>query len=1074
MFPVPAHLPRSGGEHISSPAQEDIPAPADSASEQESAVLTLLKPLLDAPIDTSKSTAPAASGPEKNKKGARWTAEEIRKVRESLEKAVEENKAKTHRLVLDNLPTISHDIQLSSSLRTDMSQVKAKLESLEKEIDITDPATSFLPPLVTVLNNHFSSLSTLHTSRAYISALKSLQTKAQSVSKLEQAIWSGETAESWVIKALSSEQDVKEWSEALEIKETKVVKALDQRKRELYDEAVQQFLGGWAELVTVAKRGEGVVVTAKSEVKLPAPRGARPNNLQMTPAPHYSQTAVLQALNSLGLLSQSLQTLQTQLLEDVIIPITASRCTLNVTSSEGETVLRVEPSASTVGEEQVLQSVRSFLSNLSPTLIPSSIELPETSSFLLSTKTITLQALLDNFLLPLLPSSPSALPAWISLLQTALTIESSLPISDDQKQGPISRFFQSQAALEYATKRRYDSAELVRGLVLRGWKGWEGVRWEREREVVGVEEVEVSDDEEVEDAERTPVVEKKVPVRVGDEGLEEEDGWGFDEPVSVPEKNEEIAEEAGEDDGWGFDEPIAPTAPVSEPEPEPETLPTPATEPTPIEVPKPTKAPREAKRLGKKAAKKPKEHDPWDPVPDLAPTPSEVSEASSSRSETPVSASTSVSGQEINGNGVVHAEKEPKPKAKAPREAKKLGKKVGKQVKKEYDPWDVEAPVAAAVPAPASVSDAVSSPALTDEVEGGWGWEDDAHVVAPVPVPEIREDVTASPKKRKRTALKEERKVIKEVYQVSKGCEELLIIARRLLKEVDELKSTKLDSPSFENASTYTTIHQAIAEVFTLYRALLPTYYSQQLLEVPSLALQAYNDTNFLSFSLPSLSSSADSPESSWDFEREQDALLALGDHLLEAFITNQLGQIDTELEGVKRLEGTGDDVVFRDSEKCIKGLVFELESLSRVIKPVVPQSERYPLLGTLLTHFTSRLSSFVLSLSDITEIESNRLTELVRLVYPLENLFAGGEGVVGHVRGWLKFCYIAEILQANLVDITYLLDQNALVDFTPDELIGLVRALFASSEKRDRVIDRIEAEGTGVGGEQEHEDERS
>ncbi|ODO03246.1 hypothetical protein I350_06092 [Cryptococcus amylolentus CBS 6273] len=1069
MFPVPAHLPRSGGEHISSPAQEDIPAPTDSALEQETAVLTLLKPLLDAPRDTSKSTAPAASGAEKNTKGARWTAKEIRKVRESLEKAVEENKAKTHRLVLDNLPTISHDIQLSLSLRTDMSDVKTKLESLEKEIDITDPATSFLPPLVTVLNNHFSSLSTLNTSRAYISALKSLQTKAQSVSKLEQAIWSGETAESWVIEALSFEQAVEEGSEALEIKETKAVKALYQRKRELYDEAVQQVLGGWAELVTVAKRGEGVVVTAKSEVKLPAPKGARPNNLQMTPAPHYSQTAVLQALNSLGLLSQSLQTLQTQLFENVIIPITASRCTLNVSSSEGKTVLRVEPSASTVGEEQVLESVRSFLSNLSPTLIPSSIESPEISAFLLSIRTTTLQALLDNFLLPLLPSSPSALPAWMALLQTALIIESSQPISDDQKQGPISRFFQSQAALEYATKRRYDSAELVRGLVLRGWKGWEGVRWEREREVVGVVEVEVSDDEEVEDAERTPVVEKKVPVRVEDEGLEEEDGWGFDEPVSAPEKNEEIAEEAGEDDGWGFDEPIAPTAPVSKPEPEP-----PATEPTPIEVPKPTKAPREAKRLGKKAAKKPKEHDPWDPVPDLAPTPSEISEASSSQSETPVSASTSVSGQETNGNGVVHVEQEPKPKAKAPREAKKLGKKVGKQVKKEYDPWDVETPIAAAVPAPASVSDAASSPVLTDEVEEGWGWEDDAPVVDPVPVPEIREDVAASPKKRKRTALKEERKVIKEVYQVSKGCEELLTIARRLLKEVDELKSTKLDSPSFENASTYTTIHQAIAEVFTLYRALLPTYYSQQLLEVPSLALQAYNDTSFLSFSLPSLSSSADSPESSWDFEREQDALLALGDHLLEAFITNQLGQIDTELEGVKRLEETGDDVVFRDSEKCIKGLVFELESLSRVIRPVVPQSERYPLLGTLLTHFTSRLSSFVLSLSDITEIESNRLTELVRLVYPLENLFAGGEGVVGHVRGWLKFCYIAEILQANLVDITYLLDQNALVDFTPDELIGLVRALFASSEKRDRVIDRIEAEGTGAGGEQEHEDGRS
>ncbi|WVQ76901.1 hypothetical protein IAR50_006575 [Cryptococcus sp. DSM 104548] len=1073
MFPVPAHLPRTGGEHISGPAQDDMTATTDPASEQESVVLALLEPLIEAPKGASESVAPPTSGAAQKKKAARWSAKEIREVRESLEKAVAENKTKTHRLVLDNLPTISHGIQLSSSLRTGMDQVKAKLEALEREIDIMDPATSFLPPLVTVLNNHFSSLSTLNTSSAYISALKSLHTRAQNVSKLEQAVWSGATADSWVLDALSSEHVAEDGSQAPGIQDTKAVKALDHRKNELYKQAVQQLLGGWAELVTVKRQGQGVVVKVRNEVKLPAPQGARPSNLETTPTPQYSQATILQALSSLGLLSQSLQSLQSQLLEDVVNPIMTSRYTANLSSSEGEAFLSTEPSASAVGEAQVLEGVRSFLSFLSSNLIPDSIPLPETSSFLRSTTTSTLQALLDDFILPLLPSSPAVLPAWISLLQTALEIESSQPGSSlSFKEGPISRFFQSQAAIEYATKRRYDSAELVRGLVLRGWHGWEGFKWEREREVVGVVEVMVIDDEEAED--QSASAEKEEPGKVEDNGVEEDDGWGFDEPVSIPPKEEEVTTEAAEDDGWGFDEPIA----LSKSESDPDPIAIPSSGFTPPEPPKSIKPPREAKRLGKKAVKKPKEHDPWDPAPDAAPTPSEVSEASSSRPETPASV-TPVSEQETNGNGVgiVEAGFEPKPKPKAPREAKRLGKKVGKQAKKEYDPWDVDAPVAAPapVPAPTPLSASDSSPALTEETEEGWGWEKDT-AVAPVPVevPAIKEDVVSSPKKRKRSVLKEERKVVKEVYQVSKGCEELLTIARGLLQEVHDLKSTKLESPSFNDAATYTIIHQAIAEVFTLYRALLPTYYSQQLLEVPSLALQAYNDTNFLSFSLPSLSSSTDPSETPWDSGREQEALLVLGDHLLESFITNQLGQIDTELEGVNRLEGTGDDAIFRESEKCVKGLVFELESLSRVIKPVIPQSERYPLLGTLLTHFTSRLSSFVLSLSDITEIESNRLTELVRLVYPLENLFTGGEGVVGHVRGWLKFCYIAEILQANLVDITYLLDQNALVDFTPDELIGLVGALFASSEKRDKVIDRIEAEGTGGGGNQKHHDEVS
>ena len=47
---------------------------------------------------------------------------------------------------------------------------------------------------------------------------------------------------------------------------------------------------------------------------------------------------------------------------------------------------------------------------------------------------------------------------------------------------------------------------------------------------------------------------------------------------------------------------------------------------------------------------------------------------------------------------------------------------------------------------------------------------------------------------------------------------------------------------------------------------------------------------------------------------------------------------------------------------------------------------------------------------------------------------------------------------QANLVDITYLFDSGALVDFSTSELVGLVRALFANSEKRDTTIERIES----------------
>lgn len=54
---------------------------------------------------------------------------------------------------------------------------------------------------------------------------------------------------------------------------------------------------------------------------------------------------------------------------------------------------------------------------------------------------------------------------------------------------------------------------------------------------------------------------------------------------------------------------------------------------------------------------------------------------------------------------------------------------------------------------------------------------------------------------------------------------------------------------------------------------------------------------------------------------------------------------------------------------------------------------------------------------------------------------------------------------QANLVDLTYLLDTGALVDFSTAELVGLVRALFADSEKRDKAVERIESGSQGAVG---------
>lgn len=70
----------------------------------------------------------------------------------------------------------------------------------------------------------------------------------------------------------------------------------------------------------------------------------------------------------------------------------------------------------------------------------------------------------------------------------------------------------------------------------------------------------------------------------------------------------------------------------------------------------------------------------------------------------------------------------------------------------------------------------------------------------------------------------------------------------------------------------------------------------------------------------------------------------------------------------------------------------------------------------------------------------------------------------MAYVRHWLKFSYLSELLEASLADITYLFESGALVDFDVEELKRLVRSLFADTQLRTNLIDKLEGGHPNVG----------
>ena len=84
---------------------------------------------------------------------------------------------------------------------------------------------------------------------------------------------------------------------------------------------------------------------------------------------------------------------------------------------------------------------------------------------------------------------------------------------------------------------------------------------------------------------------------------------------------------------------------------------------------------------------------------------------------------------------------------------------------------------------------------------------------------------------------------------------------------------------------------------------------------------------------------------------------------------------------------------------------------------------------------------------------------------------------VIDYVPSWLKYSYLSELLvsvpcilticteldlsllmsqEASIADISYLFDEGALIDFEVEELVKLVRALFADTQLRTNTIAKL------------------
>lgn len=175
-------------------------------------------------------------------------------------------------------------------------------------------------------------------------------------------------------------------------------------------------------------------------------------------------------------------------------------------------------------------------------------------------------------------------------------------------------------------------------------------------------------------------------------------------------------------------------------------------------------------------------------------------------------------------------------------------------------------------------------------------------------------------------------------------------------------------------------------------------------------------------------------------------------------------------LDGCQGFSSCNAQPYLGECERAIRATVDRVRGVHSEWKSILSPSVLLQSIGSLLSTGINKIILDIEDLGDISDPESQRLAGFCSSVSKLEDLFlpdvseesrgTGDEPIAMtaiYVPNWLKFQYLINILESSLADIKYLWTEGELkLEFSSDELIDLIKALFADSEHRRKAISEI------------------
>ncbi|CRG87995.1 centromere/kinetochore protein ZW10 [Talaromyces islandicus] len=340
-----------------------------------------------------------------------------------------------------------------------------------------------------------------------------------------------------------------------------------------------------------------------------------------------------------------------------------------------------------------------------------------------------------------------------------------------------------------------------------------------------------------------------------------------------------------------------------------------------------------------------------------------------------------------------------------------------------------------------------------DADEDAWGWGDDTEET-PAEKDEAATGKPAEEKPSTKQPSSAKEITLTETYTVTDIPDEVIALIERQISDSESLASPS--SSTRRVVSSKTGLVALPPLILAMFKAIASSFYS---LKLNAGNIYLYNDSMYLAEQVRKIVTEKQITRLSADV----DGLERFGRLSYSKEMHTQRTIVTDLLDGSQGFVQCSEQPFLRECENAIDATVDRIRGVFTEWRPILSHSALLQAIGSLLSAVINKTIIDIEDLSDISEGESQQLVSFCNKLSKLEDMFMpdpqtdGVSTAAVYVRNWLKFQYLIGILESSLADIRYMWTEGELsLEFSPEEVIDLIQALFAESDHRRKTISEI------------------